>query len=419
MTRENAIVRFGGVEHLPGFTEFAAHRLLQVEVPAVAEHLADALDMERNRQQDLDCIDRQTARGEFGCRGKCLRLGPFCLSLGTTLWIGINERHHLDIGIVSVRSDVQVIDATETDDGSPDRPVIGNERHKSLPSLLVGPASGADRRAEGRDEPSSAGSFASSRVSPRETHRSSGPTAAASRSTRNTALVASFKRQNTGKPRFGAGRAYGAAVDPSTSSPSAATSRGSAASSRDGVHLQPHRRLRRPSRDGVGRRCHPPPPAGGFYGSSVPIEPGSPQPLLVAFPERAKQRRWTVLIRFILAIPLWLSWSSSSGSVPSSSPSSVGSAHSSRVELPDFARRYLARYMKLTINLYTYLYLLTDTFPPFEAEEVVDPGPNGSAARHPAESVGCVLPRDPGDSGGHCFRPSWATASGFSLSSYG
>jgi hypothetical protein len=111
-----------------------------------------------------------------------------------------------------------------------------------------------------------------------------------------------------------------------------------------------------------------PPPASVFYGSSVPTGPGVPQPLLVAFPERAKQRRWTVLIRFILAIPLYvvllvigigaffvaiIGW--------------FGALFTG--ELPGFARRYLARYVKLTINFYTYVYLLTDRFPPFEAED--------------------------------------------------
>ena len=113
----------------------------------------------------------------------------------------------------------------------------------------------------------------------------------------------------------------------------------------------------------------PPPPASGFYGSSAPIVPNAPQPLLVAFPERAKQRRWTVLIRFILAIPLGVVvLVIGIGAFFVAIVGWFGALFTGR--LPDFARRYLTRYIKLAINLYTYAYLLTDTFPPFEAEEV-------------------------------------------------
>ena len=34
------------------------------------------------------------------------------------------------------------------------------------------------------------------------------------------------------------------------------------------------------------------------------MPPEEPLPLLVILPERAKQRRWTVLLRLILAIPM-------------------------------------------------------------------------------------------------------------------
>jgi hypothetical protein len=110
-----------------------------------------------------------------------------------------------------------------------------------------------------------------------------------------------------------------------------------------------------------------PPLGSGFYPAAAPIEPSEPLPVLVAFPERTKQRRWTVLIRTILAIPLAIvvlvmgigaffvvivGW--------------FGALFTGR--LPNFARTYIVRYLKLTVNLSTYTYLLTDTFPPFEAE---------------------------------------------------
>jgi hypothetical protein len=124
----------------------------------------------------------------------------------------------------------------------------------------------------------------------------------------------------------------------------------------------------------------PPPPASGPpvgppAAASVPglyrppehVTGGEPLPVLVSFPVRAKQRRWTVLIRVILAFPLTLvvlllgigaffviiiGW--------------FGALFTGR--LPQFARRYIVRYLKFTVNLYAYLYLLTDIFPPFEAD---------------------------------------------------
>ena len=97
-----------------------------------------------------------------------------------------------------------------------------------------------------------------------------------------------------------------------------------------------------------------------------------PQPLLTAFPERAKQRRWTVLIRLFLAIPLGLVvLVIGIGAFFVAIIGWFGALFTGR--LPDFARRYLTRYIKLALNLSAYQYLLTDTFPPFEAEEVVYP----------------------------------------------
>jgi hypothetical protein len=112
-----------------------------------------------------------------------------------------------------------------------------------------------------------------------------------------------------------------------------------------------------------------PPPAPGFYGSSVPIGPDVPQPVLLSFPERSKQRRWTVLIRFILTIPLGVVvLVIGIGAFFVAIVGWFGALFTG--QLPDFARKYLTRYIKLSINLSTYAYLLTDKFPPFEAEEV-------------------------------------------------
>jgi Domain of unknown function (DUF4389) len=94
-------------------------------------------------------------------------------------------------------------------------------------------------------------------------------------------------------------------------------------------------------------------------------------PLLVALPERARQRRWTVLLRVILAIPLAvvvlvigigafvvvvIGW--------------FAAVFTGRV--PDFVRRLVTVYLRLGLRLQAYLMLLTDRFPPFDTQDVPD-----------------------------------------------
>jgi hypothetical protein len=98
---------------------------------------------------------------------------------------------------------------------------------------------------------------------------------------------------------------------------------------------------------------------------------GGPLPLLVSLPEREKQRRWTVLIRAILAVPLAvvvlfigigtfvvvvIGW--------------VAAIFSGRV--PDFVRTLVTVYLRMTLRLQAYLMLMTDRFPPFDTEDVPD-----------------------------------------------
>lgn len=113
------------------------------------------------------------------------------------------------------------------------------------------------------------------------------------------------------------------------------------------------------------RRAVPPPPV-------APAAPaGGPLPLLVSLPERERQRRWTVLIRAILAVPLAvvvlfigigtfvvvvIGW--------------VAAIFSGRV--PDFVRTLVTVYLRMTLRLQAYLMLLTDRFPPFDTEDVPD-----------------------------------------------
>jgi uncharacterized protein DUF4389 len=88
-------------------------------------------------------------------------------------------------------------------------------------------------------------------------------------------------------------------------------------------------------------------------------------PVLIAFPDRLKQRRWTVLIRAILAIPLAVCiFFVAIGAVFVGIIGWFGALFTGR--LPLFAREYLTRYMMMTVDLTGYLYFLTDTFPPFD-----------------------------------------------------
>ena len=85
-------------------------------------------------------------------------------------------------------------------------------------------------------------------------------------------------------------------------------------------------------------------------------------------PERAKQRRWTVLLRAILAIPLELV------------VIAVGIAAVVCVVLgwfaalvmgraPEFVRTMVTVYLRMMLRLEAYLFLLTDRFPPFSVDE--------------------------------------------------
>jgi hypothetical protein len=94
---------------------------------------------------------------------------------------------------------------------------------------------------------------------------------------------------------------------------------------------------------------------------------GTPLPIDVSFPDRDRQRRWTVLIRWILCLPLVLvvyligvalevvatiGW--------------VAALGTGRV--PAFVRQLVTIYLRLSLRLYVYDFLLTDQFPAFSFE---------------------------------------------------
>ena len=112
---------------LLGAGKVVAHRLLQIDVPAVAEELDDAFDVQWNGQQRLDGVDLETAGGELG--DGCERPGgrPVGLSLSTPLFARVDEGHDLDIGIVEVGADVEVVDASEPDEGGSHGSVVGSK----------------------------------------------------------------------------------------------------------------------------------------------------------------------------------------------------------------------------------------------------------------------------------------------------
>jgi hypothetical protein len=126
----------------------------------------------------------------------------------------------------------------------------------------------------------------------------------------------------------------------------------------------------------------PPPPPGGVGSApelwpSTIVSPGSnpllmtpvePLPVLVMLPDRLKQRRWTVLLRVFLAIPLAvvvfaiavatavcvvLGW--------------FAAIVTGRV--PEFVRTTVTVLLRMELRLEAYTFLLTDRFPPFSTED--------------------------------------------------
>jgi hypothetical protein len=116
----------------------------------------------------------------------------------------------------------------------------------------------------------------------------------------------------------------------------------------------------------------------GAYGQPVPPGSGTtpvlysePSPVLVSFPALAAQRRWTVAIRAILAIPhlvvlyflslalgvvVFIGW--------------FAALFAGR--LPDWAHTFITGVVRWQTRVYAYLFLLTDVYPPFSFDD--DPG---------------------------------------------
>jgi hypothetical protein len=108
-----------------------------------------------------------------------------------------------------------------------------------------------------------------------------------------------------------------------------------------------------------------------MYGSWEPPSVPEPDRILVELPERAKQRRWTVLIRGILIIPLGVvTLLVGIAMVVCAIVGWFAALILGRA--PEFLRTIVTVFVRLNLRLHAYGLLLTDRFPPFSFDEVPD-----------------------------------------------
>src|ERR1700722_13405170 len=123
-------------------------------------------------------------------------------------------------------------------------------------------------------------------------------------------------------------------------------------------------------------------PMGGPGIPPVPDAPGSPgapggppgaaDEILVAFAEPAEQRRLTVLVRIILAIPhMIVLWVLSIAAEVVALICWFAALFSGR--LPDGLAEFQVGYLRWATRFYAYLFLLTDVYPPFELADAQYP----------------------------------------------
>src|ERR1700761_8676908 len=112
-----------------------------------------------------------------------------------------------------------------------------------------------------------------------------------------------------------------------------------------------------------------------YYPPTVPSQPGgtgTPGPVLVAVGGPAAQRRATVAIRFILAIPHFLAlYFIGFAAFVLVVMGWLGALVTGR--LPDFAATFLSGYLRWYCRVAAYLLLLTDQYPPFTFEDAAYP----------------------------------------------
>jgi hypothetical protein len=122
----------------------------------------------------------------------------------------------------------------------------------------------------------------------------------------------------------------------------------------------------------------PPPPPPAPLLAPLPIQPES-LPILVALPERTRQRRWTVLLRAILALPVAVAVLAVGIAVLVCTVIGWFAALVTG-RAPGFVRSAVTVLLQLTARLEAYLFFLTDRFPPFSGGDV------------PAYPIGIAVP---------------------------
>ncbi|HTS99967.1 MAG TPA: hypothetical protein VMI33_25480 [Streptosporangiaceae bacterium] len=120
----------GRGQHPLRLGQVVAHRLLQVDVPAVAEHLGHALGVQHDRQQDLGRVHLDAAGRQLGGGRERARAWPVGLTLRPPFLARVDERDDLDVGVAEIAADVQVVDPAEADERGPHRPVVCHEAHR-------------------------------------------------------------------------------------------------------------------------------------------------------------------------------------------------------------------------------------------------------------------------------------------------
>ncbi len=109
---------------------------------------------------------------------------------------------------------------------------------------------------------------------------------------------------------------------------------------------------------------HPAPPAFST-GSALSSEPS---PILVSYPAPAAQRRWTIAIRIILAIPhLFVLWFLTIALEVVVFISWFAALFTGR--LPEWAHTFITGVLRWQTRVYAYLFLLTDVYPPFALDD--------------------------------------------------
>ena len=95
---------------------------------------------------------------------------------------------------------------------------------------------------------------------------------------------------------------------------------------------------------------------------------GGRAPILLAVAERTEQRRLTVLLRFILLIPQWVTlWALGIAAEVIAVIGWFGALFTGR--LPRFAEAYLSGYLHWQVRVSAYQVLLTDAYPPFTLDD--------------------------------------------------